>query len=150
MTMTVDSKLIVPSYIAAELREKELKDKAETIEKVDESAPKGSLLPRPCGYNILCAVPEVEKTYGGLLAKADSTVRVEEHTTVVLFVMDLGPEAYKDKTRFPDGPWCKKGDFVITRAYQGTRIKIFGKEFRLLKDDQIEAVVDDPRGIQRV
>jgi co-chaperonin GroES (HSP10) len=51
--------------------------------------------------------------------------------------------------KFPNGPWCKEGDFVITRAYAGTRFKIHGREFRLINDDQVEAVVQDPRGITR-
>jgi len=67
----------------------------------------------------------------------------------VLFVLKVGPEAYADKTKFPSGPWCKPGDFVLVRTYSGTRFKIFGKEFRLLNDDQIDAVVQDPRGITR-
>ena len=69
--------------------------------------------------------------------------------TLFLFVMKLGDTAYKDEARFPTGPWCKEGDFVITRAYSGTRIKIFGNEFRIINDDTVEAVVDDPRGYER-
>ena len=67
----------------------------------------------------------------------------------VLFVLKVGPDAYKDTNKFPTGAWCEAGDFVIVRAYAGTRFKIYGKEFRLINDDQIEAVVDDPRGITR-
>jgi co-chaperonin GroES (HSP10) len=67
-----------------------------------------------------------------------------------MFVLRVGPDAYKDKTKFPSGPWCKAGDFIIVRTYSGTRVKIFGKEFRILNDDQVDAVVDDPRGITRV
>ena len=70
--------------------------------------------------------------------------------TTVLFVLDMGPDAYKDEAKFPNGPYCKVGDFVLVRTYSGTRFKIFGKELRLLSDDQIEAVVEDPRGISRV
>lgn len=110
---------------------------------------KAKQLPKPVGEYILCAIPEVEKTFESGLAKADSTVRTEEQTSVVLFVMDLGPLAYKDTERFPEGPWCQKGDFVVVRAYTGTRLKIHGREFRLITDNQIEAVVQDPRGISR-
>jgi co-chaperonin GroES (HSP10) len=67
----------------------------------------------------------------------------------VLYVAKVGPQAYKDTTRFPDGPWCKVGDFVITRAYAGTRILIHGTEWRIINDDTVEAVVEDPRGIRR-
>jgi co-chaperonin GroES (HSP10) len=76
-------------------------------------------------------------------------MKQEEHSTTVLFVVDVGPDAYKDTTKFPSGPWCKKGDFVLVRAYSGTRFKIYNKEFRLLNDDQVDAVVEDPRGITR-
>ena len=106
-------------------------------------------LPDVKGYRILCAVPQVDDVYKSGLLKSDKTKNIEEHSTVVLFVMKLGDTAYKDKDRFPTGPWCKEGDFVITRAYSGTRIKIFGNEFRIINDDTVEAVVDDPRGYER-
>lgn len=111
---------------------------------------KAKLLPEPSGYRLLCAVPEAEKTFGESgIVKADEFVRTEEQTTVVLFVLRVGPDAYKDTAKFPTGPWCKQGDFVLVRAYAGTRFKIFGKEFRILNDDQIDAVVENPRGLTR-
>jgi co-chaperonin GroES (HSP10) len=106
-------------------------------------------LPEPKGWKILCAVPEVEDKYESGILKADSSVRIEEHSTVVLFVIKLGDMAYKDTEKFPTGAWCKEGDFVLTRAYAGTRIKIHGREFRLINDDAVEGVVQDPRGISR-
>jgi co-chaperonin GroES (HSP10) len=106
-------------------------------------------LPEPKGWKILCAVPEVEEKYESGILKADSSVRIEEHSTVVLFVVKLGDMAYKDAEKFPTGAWCKEGDFVLTRAYAGTRIKIHGREFRLINDDAVEGTVDDPRGISR-
>ena len=106
-------------------------------------------LPDVKGYRILCMVPEAEDTYEGGIIKSDSVKQLQEHATVVLFVMQLGDLAYQDKARFPTGAWCKEGDFVITRAYAGTRIKIHGKEFRIINDDTVEAVVDDPRGYER-
>lgn len=112
-------------------------------------AEKAKQLPEPSGYKLLCALPEVEDKYESGILKADTTVRVEEHSTVVLFVLKSGPQAYADMDKFPSGPWCKEGDFVITRAYAGTRFKIHGREFRLVNDDQVEAVVQDPRGITR-
>ena len=107
-------------------------------------------LPIPVGYKMLIALPDVEETYGeGIIAKASTTMQAEEVTTVVAFVLEQGPDCYKDTSKFPTGPWCKKGDFVIVRAYSGTRFKVHGKEFRLINDDSIEAVVEDPRGITR-
>lgn len=106
-------------------------------------------LPQPSGYRILCAVPEVEaKTSGGII-KADITRQNEELLTTVLFVVDLGPDCYRDEKRFPSGPWCKKGDFILVRPHAGTRVKIHGKEFRIINDDSVEAVVEDPRGYSR-
>ena len=99
--------------------------------------------------NLAKQLPEVEDAYESGILKADGAKKIEEHSTVVLFVMSLGDLAYKDKDRFPSGPWCKEGDFVITRAYSGTRIKIHGKEFRIINDDTVEAVVSDPRGYAR-
>ena len=73
-----------------------------------------------------------------------------EVASIVGFVIAMGPDCYKDEKRFPTGPWCKEGDFVLMRSYSGTRISIHGKEFRLINDDTPEAVVQDPRGIKRV
>jgi co-chaperonin GroES (HSP10) len=119
------------------------------VEKTQEEAAKAKLLPEPKGYRILCAVPHVEEEFEGGLIKAEDTKRVEEQTTVVLFVVKLGELCYKDESRFPTGPWCKEGDFVLTRPYSGTRVVIHGREFRIINDDTVEAVVEDPRGIRR-
>lgn len=111
---------------------------------------KGKQLPRPSGYRILCAIPEVDKEYEGTgLIKADETLRNEETLTTVLFVIDMGPDCYKDEKRFPSGPWCKPGDFVLIRPHAGSRLVIHGREFRIINDDTVEGVVDDPRGIRR-
>jgi len=106
-------------------------------------------LPIPQGYRIFCAIPEAEKTFDSGLAKADETIRHDELLTTVLFVVDLGPDCYADKTRFPNGPWCKKGDFILVRPNAGTRLVIHDREFRIINDDSVEAVVQDPRGIKR-
>ena len=110
---------------------------------------KAKQLPKPSGYHILCAIPEAEKEFDSGIAKAEVTIHHEEILTTVLWVIDLGPDCYKDTTRFPSGPWCKKGDFVLVRPNSGSRLLIHGREFRLINDDSVEAVVDDPRGIKR-
>ena len=113
---------------------------------------KATMLPTPTGWRLLCAVPEISEKIEGTeldLVKATSVMRQEEHATTVLFVLKVGPDAYKDTSKFPEGPWCKEGDFVLVRTYSGTRFKIFGKEFRLINDDQVDAVVQDPRGLTR-
>lgn len=110
---------------------------------------KASQLPKPQGYRILCAIPEAEKEYDSGIAKADVTLKNDEILTTVLFVVSLGPDCYADKERFPTGPWCKQGDFILVRPNAGTRLVIHGREFRLVNDDSVEAIVDDPRGISR-
>lgn len=110
---------------------------------------RGRQLPRPSGFHILCAIPEIEDKFDNGLVKADVTIQHEEILTTVLFVVALGPDAYKDETRFPSGPWCKEGDFIIVRSNSGTRLDIHGREFRIINDDTVEGVVDDPRGIRR-
>ena len=113
-------------------------------------AEKARSLPVPTGYKLLCALPDVADTFeNSSIVRAESFMKQEEHATTVLFVLAVGPDAYKDPAKFPSGPWCKPGDFVLVRTYSGTRVKIFGKEFRLISDDQVDAVVDDPRGISR-
>jgi len=121
-------------------------------EEVDTPEEKGTMLPEPTGFKLLCMVPDVSDKIDGTeldLVKPSEWARKEEHSTTVLFVMKVGPDAYKDTTKFPSGAWSKPGDFVIVRAYAGTRFKIYGKEFRFINDDQVEGVVDDPRGISR-
>lgn len=111
---------------------------------------KGKQLPEPMGYRMLVAIPEAEKVHsGGLIEKADTTLRMEEVLSTVFFVLKMGPDCYKDEKRFPTGPWCKVGDFILARPNTGTRLKIHGREFRLINDDSVEAIVEDPRGITR-
>ena len=133
--LTMDRKILVPPEVA---REKAEAEKAKTI-------------PKPSGWKILCILSEAEEKFEGTsLVKPDSFIKGEEASSTVLFVLDVGPDAYKDEKKFPNGPWCKKGDFVMVRTYSGTRFKVHGREMRLLNDDQIEAVVEDPRGVTRV
>lgn len=116
------------------------------------SEQKARQLPDPKTYRLLCVVPEAIEEFADSeigLIKAGSTMQYEEVLTPVLFVVKLGPDAYKDATRFPNGPSCKEGDFVIVRPNSGTRLKIHGREFRIINDDSVEAVVEDPRGIAR-
>ena len=127
-------------------------DKPEVVGAVSFTASneaKARQVPTPSGYRILCAIPEVEEQYDSGLLKAGETINFEEKIATVLFVVEIGPDCYKDTARFPTGPWCKKGDFVIVRPNAGTRLLIHGREFRMINDDSVEAVVQDPRGIKR-
>jgi co-chaperonin GroES (HSP10) len=110
---------------------------------------KAQQIPTPSTYHLLCMVPQAEEEYESGLVKAGNTMHYEEVLTPVLFVAKMGPDAFKDEKRFPNGPSCKVGDFVIVRPNSGTRLKIHGTEWRIINDDSVEAVVEDPRGIQR-
>ena len=112
-------------------------------------ARKAKALPEPVGFRILIAIPEKEeKTEGGVLLPEDTRKR-EVAASMVGMVLKMGPDAYKDVERFPSGPWCKEGDFILMRSYSGTRINVHGQEFRVINDDSVEAVVEDPRGIEK-
>lgn len=107
-------------------------------------------LPVPVGYHLLIALPKIEKTFGDSgIIKADKTVYEENVLSIVGVVLDMGAQAYHDKDRFPAGPWCNVGDYVMFRSSSGTRFKVAGQEYRLMNDDSIEAVVKDPRAVSR-
>ena len=110
---------------------------------------KAKQLPDPTGYHILVTLPEKEEKFESGLIKADTTLHYEQVLATVFFVVKMGPDCYKDEKRFPNGPWCKEGDFILARPNTGTRLKMHGTEFRLINDDCVEAVVQDPRGISR-
>ena len=107
-------------------------------------------LPKPSGHKMLVALPKVADTFeGSMIQKVDSTKMAESVTSVVALVLELGPDAYKDAERFPSGPWCAAGDYVLMRPYQGTRFMLNGQEFRVVNDDSVDGIVTDPRGYSR-
>ncbi len=107
-------------------------------------------LPVPVGYRVLIALPQVEETFDGTdLLKTDTQKNQEHVMSIIGLVVDMGDQAYGDAERFPTGPWCKQGDYVMFRANSGTRFKVDGLEYRLMNDDSVEAVVADPRGVSR-
>ena len=118
-------------------------------ESKEESLNYASQLPEPKGYKLLIALPEIEEATDGGIIKSAQFQHEESIATTVGWVMSMGPDAYVNFARFPNGPYCKIGDWVVFRAFSGTRIKIHGKEFRLINDDTVEAVVEDPRGVER-
>lgn len=121
----------------------------EAVQYSDEEPRVATQLPEPTGYRILIALPDVEETTEAGLYIPDERREAETVASIVGFVMRVGPDAYRDVKRFPSGPWCKKGDWIVMRAYSGTRIRIHGKEFRIINDDSVESVVQDPRGVVR-
>jgi co-chaperonin GroES (HSP10) len=126
-----------------EKRRKQIEEKEQAEVVLDAHVPK------PVGYRVLIALPTIEDTFEGGIAKASSTIREETILTMVGVVVDMGEQAYNDKERFPSGPWCKEGDFVMFRANTGTRFKVGNEEYRLMNDDSIEAVIDDPSRLTR-
>ena len=122
-----------------------------TANQLEEDAErKAKQLPDPTGYKLLIALPQPDERTEGGLYKAAETMHYEEIGSICGFVLKMGPDAYKDEKRFPNGPYCDIGDWIMMRSYSGTRFKIHGKEFRLINDDSVEAVVEDPRGIVKV
>ena len=146
--MMSEPQLILPPGIALPKSIQPL----DTPQEDADNETKASALPTPTGWKLLCIVPEVDEKIAGTsldLVRDAATMRQEEHATTVLFVLRMGPDAYKDTNKFPTGAWCTTGDFVLVRTYTGTRFKVFGKEFRIINDDQVECVVQDPRGVTR-
>ena len=123
----------------------------EAVKKITPDEDWDAQLPKPCGYRLLIALPDISDYYeGSTLLKTDSEKHKEYIMSIMGVVIDIGDAAYTDKDRFPTGPWCKVGDYVMFRMNTGTRFKVNGKEFRLMNDDSIEAVIPDPRGICKV
>jgi co-chaperonin GroES (HSP10) len=107
-------------------------------------------LPMPVGYRLLIALPQIEETLGEMkILKSKKMMHEERIMSTVGLVIDMGAQAYTDTTRFPNGPWCKVGDYVVFPSYSGTRVSVNGVEYRLMNDDSVEAVVADPRGVTR-
>lgn len=137
------SELVLPGYLAEE------KAAAQTEADTVRDTAAAALLPTPCGYKMLISLAAVDEKYDSGLLKAGSVVQQDEVASVIGFVLKMGPDCYLDKDKFPTGPFCKEGDFILLRTYSGTRFKIRGVEFRLISDDTVEAVVLDPRGYSR-
>jgi co-chaperonin GroES (HSP10) len=126
-----------------------LSDGASTTTLPATDAEKARQVPDPVTYHLLCMLPKADEEYESGLIKSGQTMHFEEVMSPVLFVAKMGPDCYKDPLRFPSGPSCKVGDFVLVRPNTGTRLKIHGTEWRIINDDSVEAVVEDPRGIQK-
>ena len=131
------SKLIVPSYLKGKIEDKKEQNKQPALDKV----------PKAVGWRITVLPHKgIDKTKGGLLL-TDKAIEEQQLTTNVGLILNMGPDAYSDKTKFPNGPWCKKGDWVIFARYAGSRVKIDGGEIRILNDDEILSTVEDPTDI---
>lgn len=167
------SSLILPDHITAKMRKAEAEAAVAPVPEVKEE-PKGALeqafvleedrvldptripesamerLPKPTGWRILVLPYKGSaKTKGGVFL-ADEYVERQSLATVVAYVLAVGPTAYQDKDKFPDGPWCKKGDWIMLGRYAGARFRIEGGEVRILNDDEIIATIADPSDVLNV
>ena len=134
---TSSQKIIMPDNELVGVKKSE--DKSETKEEVK--------LPKPTGWRLLVLPFKMkEKTKGGIVL-AETTLERQQVASQVGLVMAMGPDCYKDKERYPDGPWCKVNDWVMFARYAGSRIKIDGGEMRLLNDDEVLATIDSPEDI---
>ena len=145
------SKTEIPNRKEALLDNYKSKDKIEET-RLDAKAVESNKdlldrLPSPTGYRLL-VLPYAgpEKTKGGLYL-SDTTQDTIQMTTVCAYVLKVGDQAYKDESKFPNGPWCKKGDWIIFGRYAGSRFKIEGGEVRILNDDEIIAKINNPEDI---
>ena len=128
----------------------EKKRKAKIEKQEQEEVVLEKQIPKPVGYRVLVALPNIDDTFGdGDIAKSTQTMRDAHVLSMVGAVIDMGEQAYTDEARFPTGPWCKVGDYVVFSAHTGTRFRVGQQEYRMMNDDSIEAIVDDPGAISR-
>ena len=133
--------LILPKHVA-ERRIKQVEKEKKPKKPLEEMS-----LPKPTGWRILVLPYKAkEKTKGGIIL-SDKTITESQIATNCGLVMDMGPDAYNDKDKFPNGPWCKKKDWVLFARYAGSRIYIDGGEIRVLNDDEILGTIEDPEDI---
>ena len=150
--MTNTQTIAVPDALKAEMaRENKVDISPEPRKREVTETEWEAQLPKPAGFRLLVALPEVEEFYhDSTLLKTNDMMHKEYVMSIMGIVIDMGADAYSDKDRFPEGPWCKEGDYVMFRMNTGTRFKVNGKEFRLMNDDSVEAVIPDPSGIMAV
>ena len=112
-----------------------------------ESKKEEAKIPKPTGWRILVLPLKMkDKTKGGIVL-AETTLEKQQVASQCGLVLAMGSQCYKDKERYPEGPWCKVNDWVMFARYAGSRIKIDGGEIRLLNDDEILATIDSPEDI---
>ena len=133
--------------------EEKYKEEAKTAEPTKEPLNPENIkavvdeLPTPSGWRILVLpfTPK-EKTSGGIIIAQESLDRLRIATNCG-YVLKIGPLAYFDKEKYPTGPWCKKGDWVIFARYAGSRLPIEGGEVRILNDDEVLGTIPDPESV---
>ena len=117
------------------------------VKKSEKKEKEEGKIPQPTGWRIMVLPFKMkEKTKGGLVL-AETTLEKQQVASQCGLVLAMGPDCYKDKERYPDGPWCKVNEWVMFARYAGSRIKIDGGEIRLLNDDEVLATIDSPEDI---
>ena len=155
------SKIQVPEHIAKELEAEQNPPKEETkIPYVKEEAlvldptliEKSILerMPQPTGWRILILPYAGKGVTDGGIQLVQSTVDQQRLSTVVGYVVKMGPDCYKDKSKF-DGPWCEEKQWVLIGRYAGARFKLGDEsECRIINDDEVIATILDPTDILAV
>jgi chaperonin GroES len=134
---TSDRKIIMPNndLVGVKKSEKKSEEKEETK------------LPKPTGWRLLVLPFKMKKKTKGGVILAENTLERQQVASQVGLVLAMGPQCYKDKERYPEGPWCKVNDWVMFARYAGSRVKIEGGEIRMLNDDEVLATIDSPEDI---
>ena len=138
------SKLIVPSNLKGNVK------KAKEKKKEEDKGPALERVPQAIGWRmVVLPYKGVEKTKGGLLL-TDKAIEEQQLTTNVGLILSMGSDAYADKNKFPNGPWCEKGDWIVFARYAGSRVRIEGGEVRILNDDEVLAKLKDPKDVLNI
>jgi chaperonin GroES len=116
-------------------------------EKNRNKPPEAIHLPKPTGWRILVLPFKPKRVTKGGVHIADTAAERQHVATVCGLVLEVGPDCYRDKERYPRGAWCKKGDWVMFARYAGSRFKIEGGEIRILNEDEVLATIQDPEQI---
>lgn len=132
---------------AAEERAAAIAAEAAKAEHIEQGESMREHLPRPTGWRVVVLPYRGAKKSKGGIELADQTLERQQLTTTCAYVLAVGPLAYKDTAKFPDGAWCKEGDWIIFGRYAGARMMIDGGEIRILNDDEILATIKDPEDI---
>lgn len=122
------------------------------VEKEEDFDVTDSMIPSPTGFHILVALPEQSDTFGGsVIVRSEKEKENDRNSCVAVRVIAMGPDCYSDKGRFPNGPWCQVGDYILIQSYAGTKFKVMGRDlFRIINDDTVEAVIEDPTAYSRI
>ncbi len=127
-----------------------LPSREDFIKAVEEVTSRPDFTLSPKGWKVLVAMPDYARRTKGGIDLPDEYVQREEMASPVGYVVALGDSCYRDEARFPSGPYCQPGDFIIMRPYSGTRVVLHEKEFRFINDDTVDGVVQDPSNIKRI